>query len=76
MYKDSHMATSQRSEPRFHVNDYVYFSSVPGRGAGMTSERFIVVSVMPRDRAGAFQYRIKPIESGPHRVVTELELRR
>jgi hypothetical protein len=71
------MVATQRSGPRFHVDDFVYFSANNGTGRGpATPERFVIVSVMPQDRSGAFQYRIKPTDAGPHRVVTELELRR
>jgi hypothetical protein len=69
--------TEQRSGPRFRVDDFVYFSANSMTGRVPTSpERFVIVAVMPQDRAGAYQYRIKPMETGPHRVVTELELRR
>ncbi len=69
--------TEQRSGPRFRVDDFVYFSATSMTGRAPTApERFVVVAVMPQDRSGAFQYRIKPTEPGPHRVVTELELRR
>ena len=39
-------------------------------------ERFIVVSVMPVDRSGTYQYRIRPTGAGPQRVASELELKR
>ena len=71
------MSSNQQNGPRFRVDDYVYFSpqnALPqGQQAG---ERFVVVGVMPKDRTGSYQYRIRPTASGPHRVVTELELRR
>jgi hypothetical protein len=70
------MASNQQNGPRFHVSDYVYFSPQNAISGGRPAERFIVVGIMPPDRAGIFQYRIRPTASGPHRVATELELRR
>jgi hypothetical protein len=40
------------------------------------AERFIIVSVMPVDRSGVYQYRLRPTGPGPQRVASELELRR
>ena len=71
------MSSKQQNGPRFRVDDYVYFSPQNAVARGQQSgERFVVVGVMPQDRAGSYQYRIRPTVSGPHRVVTELELRR
>ena len=39
----------------------------------LPAERFIVVAVLPQDRAGTFQYRIRPTGAGPQRMATELE---
>ncbi len=63
--------------PRFRIDDFVYF--VPQKDTQykeVPSERFTVVAVMPRDRAGNHQYRIRPSGPGPLRMATELELRR
>ena len=70
------MMSSQQNGPRFRVDDYVYFSPQNAVGRSQTAERFVVVGVMPPDRTGAYQYRIRPTVSGPQRVATELELRR
>jgi len=71
------MSSNQQNGPRFHVDDYVYFSPQNGVArAQQSGERFVVVGIMPPDREGSYQYRIRPTASGPHRVVTELELRR
>ena len=71
------MTSNQQNGPRFRVDDFVYFSpqNSPSR-AGLPAERYVVVGVMPPDRTGSYQYRIRPTASGPHRVATELELRR
>ncbi|HLG88854.1 MAG TPA: hypothetical protein VKZ79_16825 [Alphaproteobacteria bacterium] len=70
------MSSNQQNGPRFRVDDYVYFSAQNSLGRGQSSERFVIVGVMPRDRAGSYQYRIRPTVNGPNRVATELELRR
>ena len=71
------MASNQQNGPRFQVDDYVYFSPQNAAPRGtQTAERFVVVGIMPPDRTGSYQYRIRPTASGPHRVATELELRR
>ncbi|HLG86069.1 MAG TPA: hypothetical protein VKZ79_02620 [Alphaproteobacteria bacterium] len=71
------MASNQQNGPRFQIDDFVYFSpqNAASRG-GQPAERFVVVGILPPDRAGSYQYRIRPTASGPHRVATELELRR
>jgi hypothetical protein len=69
------MSPNQQNGPRFRVDDYVYLSSQNAVGRGQqSSERFVVVGVLPRDRAGSYQYRIRPTVNGPNRVATELEL--
>ena len=70
------MASNQRNGPRFQVDDYVYFSPQNAVSRGQAAERFVVVGIMPPDHTGSYQYRIRPTASGPHRVATELELRR
>jgi len=71
------MSSHQQNGPRFRVDDHVYFSPQNAlAGAQQSGERFVVVGVMPQDRMGSYQYRIRPTTSGPHRVATELELRR
>ncbi len=70
------MVSNSHNGPRFQVDDYVYFSAQNSALRGLQSERFVVVAVMPQDRAGRYQYRIRPTVSGPQRVATELELRR
>ena len=71
------MVSSQRNGPRFRIDDFVYFSAQNSTPRGQqSSERFVVIAVMPQDRAGSYQYRIRPTGSGPQRVATELELRR
>jgi hypothetical protein len=68
---------NERNGPRFHIDDHVFFSTqgVSSRSQ-LPAERFIVVAVMPRDRAGIYQYRLRPTGTGPQRVATEAELRR
>ena len=71
------MVSSQRNGPRFRIDDFVYFFPQNSSPRGYeSSERFVVVAVLPTDRAGSHQYRIRPTGSGPQRVATELELRR
>ena len=67
----------ERNGPRFHIDDQVHLA-IHGLAASNhhPTERFVIVSVMPRDRAGNHQYRVRPVGTGPHRVATELELRR
>jgi hypothetical protein len=67
---------SVRKAPRFSTDDPVYFS-VPNASLKQqpTAESFVIVSVMPSDQTGNFQYRIKPIGPGPNRIASELELR-
>ena len=63
--------------PRFCIDDSVYL--VPQKDTRYKeapSERFTIVAVMPQDRAGVHQYRIRPSGPGPLRMATELELRR
>ena len=63
--------------PRFRVDDYVYFSAqMSTRHKQVPPGRFVVVAVLPRDPSGSHQYRVKPTDSGPLRLATELELRR
>ena len=71
------MENAQRNGPRYRVDDQVLFSpaNTPAR-ATPTTERYIVVAVLPPDRAGSYQYRLRPTGSGPQRVASELELRR
>ncbi len=40
------------------------------------AERFVVVSIMPADNTGIYQYRIRPTGAGPQRVASELDLKR
>ena len=71
------MTTERQTGPRYRIDESVFFSSTPGRSQGQQpTERFIVVSVLPVDRSGTYQYRIRPTGSGPQRVASELELRR
>jgi hypothetical protein len=63
--------------PRFHIDDSVYL--VPQKDTrykDASLERFTIIAVMPPDRAGTHQYRIRPTGPGPQRMATELELRR
>ncbi len=71
------MIANLGSGPRFKIDDFVYFaeSGSPGRGA-LAAARYVIVAVMPKDMTGSHQYRIKPTDTGPHRLVRELELRR
>jgi hypothetical protein len=62
--------------PRFGLDDQVYFSSQTLAGRNQTSDRFVIVQIMPQDRTGIYQYRIRPVGTGPHRIATERELRR
>ena len=67
----------QQTGPRYRIDESVFYSNSSTRGqAQQPTERFIVVSVMPVDRSGAYQYRIRPTGAGPQRVASELELRR
>lgn len=62
--------------PRFHIDEAVYLvAQREPRIRESSSERFVVVAIMPRDRAGSHQYRIRPAGAGPLRMATELELR-
>jgi hypothetical protein len=71
------MTTERQTGPRYRIDESVFFSNTAGRSQGqLPSERFIVVSVLPVDRSGTYQYRIRPTGSGPQRVASELELRR
>ena len=71
------MTTERQTGPRYRTDESVFYSSTPGRAQGQPpAERFIVVSVLPVDRSGNYQYRIRPTGSGPQRVASELELRR
>ncbi len=71
------MSTAQRNGPRYRIDDSVYFSANSATLHGQPpQERFIVVAVMPQDRGGLYQYRIRPSGAGPHRIATEPELRR
>ncbi len=65
-----------RGNPRFSVEDHVFFLPSGHTARLQTAERYVVTAVMPLDRAGNFQYRIRPVGAGPHRMATELELRR
>jgi hypothetical protein len=62
--------------PRFHIDDHVYLLAQNMMSRQQTSERFVVIAVMPQDRSGSYQYRIRPTSVGPQRVANELELRR
>jgi hypothetical protein len=68
---------SQNTNPRFRIDDQVFFSipSMSPRNQQIP-EKYTVVSVMPVDQTGVFQYRIRPSGAGPQRVATELELKR
>ena len=68
---------AQNTNPRFRIDDQVFFSipSMSPRNQ-QTPEQYTVVSVMPVDQSGIFQYRIRPSGAGPQRVATELELKR
>ena len=71
------MSSPASNGPRYRVDDFVYFSAENALShSQQSSERFVVVAVMPRDRVGNHQYRIRPTGTGPQRVATELELRR
>jgi len=61
--------------PQFNVDDHVYFSQQKIRQLALPEGRFVVVAVMPVDQAGNRQYRIRPANSGPLRVASELELK-
>lgn len=68
---------NERQGPRFRIDDQVYFSvQGPSARQQQPGERFVVMAVMPQDRAGNYQYRIRPVGSGPQRIATEPELRR
>ncbi len=69
--------TERRTGPRYRVDESVFFSTQSMKQQGqMPVERFIVVAVLPQDRAGTYQYRIRPTGAGPQRMATELELKR
>ena len=71
------MENRQRNGPRYRVDDQVFFS--PANAAARmeaSTERYVVVAVLPPDRDGSHQYRLRPTGSGPQRVASELELRR
>jgi hypothetical protein len=71
------MIPNPRKGPQFRIDDHVYFSAQTGATrTQQTPERFTIVAVMPQDRSGSFQYRIRPTGVGPQRVATESELRR
>ncbi|HEX4504971.1 MAG TPA: hypothetical protein VH722_04505 [Alphaproteobacteria bacterium] len=71
------MTTERQTGPRYRIDESVFFSNPSTKShAQQPTERFIVVSVMPVDRSGTYQYRIRPAGTGPQRVASELELRR
>jgi hypothetical protein len=71
------MTTERQTGPRYRIDESVFFSSQSMKSqAQQPAERFIVVSVMPVDRSGTYQYRIRPTGAGPQRVASELELKR
>jgi len=71
------MISERQTGPRYRIDESVFFSNQSARSQTQApSERFIVVSVLPIDRSGVYQYRIRPTGTGPQRVATELELRR
>ncbi|MDR3643707.1 MAG: hypothetical protein P4M02_01370 [Clostridia bacterium] len=71
------MTAERQTGPRYRIDESVFFSSPSMKSqAQQPVERFIVVSVMPVDRSGTYQYRIRPTGAGPQRVASELELRR
>ncbi len=65
-----------RNGPRFGIDDQVYFSTQNLAARQQSSDRFVIVQIMPQDRSGTYQYRIRPVGAGPQRVATELELKR
>lgn len=70
-------ATERRPGPRYRIDESVFFSSPSMKQQSqLPAERFIVVAVLPPDRAGSFQYRIRPTGAGPQRMASELELKR
>jgi hypothetical protein len=75
--KKDKMTTERQTGPRYRVDESVFFSNQSMKTqAQHPVERFIVVSVMPVDRSGTYQYRIRPTGAGPQRVASELELKR
>jgi hypothetical protein len=71
------MTTERQTGPRYRIDESVFFSSQSMKPqTAQPAERFIVVSVMPVDRSGTYQYRIRPTGAGPQRVASELELKR
>jgi hypothetical protein len=71
------MMTERQTGPRYRIDESVFYSNQSMRiQSQQPVERFIVVSVMPVDRSGIFQYRIRPTGAGPQRVASELELKR
>jgi hypothetical protein len=75
--KKDKMTTERQTGPRYRVDESVFFSNQSMKTqAQHPVERFIVVSVMPVDRSGTYQYRIRPTGTGPQRVASELELKR
>jgi hypothetical protein len=72
------MVSTPTGGHRFNVDDRVFYSASPvtPRSGQPPAEAFVIVATLPRDRAGTFQYRIRPKAVGPDRIATEGELRR
>jgi hypothetical protein len=62
--------------PRFQLDDVVAFHRSERLSPAHPTGRFVVVGRMPQDGAGAYQYRLRPVEAGPLRVAVEDELTR
>ncbi len=71
------MVNDRRSGPRYRIDERVFFSTQAMNARSQQSpERYTIVAVMPVDRAGVHQYRLRPSGAGPERVANELELTR
>ncbi len=71
------MTAERQTGPRYRIDESVFYSNPSARPMNQQpAERFIIVSVMPVDRSGVYQYRLRPTGPGPQRVASELELRR
>jgi hypothetical protein len=71
------MTTQRQTGPRYRIDESVFFSSQSMKlHTQQPAERFVVVSIMPADNTGIYQYRIRPTGAGPQRVASELDLKR
>jgi hypothetical protein len=62
--------------PRFQPDDVVAYQRRERLSPAQPTGRFVVVARMPQDGTGSYQYRLRPVETGPLRVAVEDELTR